>query len=87
MLQYIKSHKKLMSKCLESNQVPKMIQEIYQEGLADSDDWYYNLIRVMLCLALSFKKPSTGFYAVAKQEMERLAFMGDSTINLCIVLN
>jgi hypothetical protein len=40
----------------------------------------------MLCLALSFKKPSTVSFVVAKQEMERLAFMGDSTINLCIVL-
>ena len=87
MLQYIKQHKKLLSKCIETTQVPLMIQKIYQHGLKDPDDWYFNLIRVMLCLALSFKKPSSNNYVVAKQEMERLAFMGDSTINLCIVLN
>ena len=87
MLQFIRSHEKLLSSFLKSSQVPKMIQKVYQEDLVGPDDWYYNLIRVMLCLALSFKKPSTGSYEVAKQEMERLAFMGDSTINLCIVLN
>ena len=41
----------------------------------------------MLMIALSDKEPTTMEFEKVKNEMGRLAFVGDSIINLCQVIN
>jgi hypothetical protein len=36
---------------------------------------------------MSYQKPTSGVYEMVKFEMERLAFVGDSSLNLCVVLD
>ena len=41
---------------------------------------------VMLSIGLGYQKPSTANYYEVKLEMERLAFIGDSAINLSVAI-
>jgi hypothetical protein len=45
------------------------------------------MILVMLCIGLTNLKPTTVKYSLIKDEMDRLSFIGDSTINLAVIIN
>lgn len=45
------------------------------------------MILIMLSIALTNLKPTTIKYARIKDEMDRLAFIGDSSLNLSVILN
>lgn len=67
---------------------------VYEQGFIDIpvflkySGWSVKkMILVMLCIALTNLKPTTVKYARIKDEMDRLAFFGDSSLNLSVILN